>query len=232
MSDSESENSTVNEKNDDDLVRLKESDLNFKDAPVLLTSDFVLFAHYAASNNKVLRERAFKNLYCFVSCLAMEDRSLECPKTNLRNLWMLAYENFGDVIQHYVLKEASKRTLESFPQQVWPQGFVEFCAVKNMNSAKPVPKKWIQRQKNEIANVQPDTYKHLYAGYKIVAVVKRAKRIINNELNPLYREDKVPSGLNSLHLLYAIRLVFHCLIMCCMYIVHKSAYLINYFYIL
>lgn len=83
--------------------------------------------------------------------------------------------------------------------------FVEFCVAKNMDPSKSVPKKWLQRQKNEIVGAPPETYKQLYAGHKIIGVVKRLKRIINNELNPLYKEERIPSGLNSLHLLYAIR---------------------------
>lgn len=205
MSDSESDNSSVNDRNDEDMVRLKTSDLNFKDAPAIQSSDFALFAQYAASNNKVLRETCFKNLYGFVACLAMEHVALECARTNLRNLWMLAFGNFGDVLQHYTLKDASRRTLHSFPQGTWPSGFVEFCIAKNMDPSKSVPKKWLQRQKNEIVGAPPDTYKQLYAGHKIIGVVKRLKRIINNELNPLYKEERIPSGLNSLHLLYAIR---------------------------
>ena len=214
MSDSESDDS-CDERNDEDMVRLKSSDLNFKDAPVLESSDFVLFSQYAASNNKVLRETCFKNLYCFAACLAMEHVALECPRTNMKNLWMLAFGNFSEVLNHYTLKDSSRRTLHCFPQGVWPPGFIEYCFTRNLDSSKAVPKKWLQRQKNEIANAHPDTYKQLYAGHKILGVVKRVKRVINNELNPLYKEDKIPSGLNSLHLLYAIRLTCNSI---CVYI--------------
>lgn len=63
-----------------------------------------------------------------------------------------------------------------------------------------------QRQRNDIGDSSSETIKQFYAGSRIVGVVKRVKRIINNELNPLYREDKIPSSeLNVIHLLYAIR---------------------------
>jgi hypothetical protein len=79
------------------------------------------------------------------------------------------------------------------------------CVTRNIDAVKSVPKKWIQRQRHEIGDFLPETTKQLYARSRIVGVVKRVKRIINNELNPIYRVDKIPSGINIIQFLYAIR---------------------------
>jgi hypothetical protein len=50
-------------------------------------------------------------------------------------------------------------------------------------------------------------------GSRIVGVVKRVQRIINNELNPIYRVDKIPSGINVIQFLYAIR--YACVLCIC-----------------
>ena len=109
----------------------------------------------------------------------------------MRNLWLLAFSNFGEVLNCYHMKDASTRTLCFFANHNWPPLFQQYCVTRNIDAVKSVPKKWISRQRNEIGDSSPETIKQLYAGSRIVGVVKRVKRIINNELNPIYRVDKI-----------------------------------------
>jgi hypothetical protein len=102
MSDLDSDSSSVEEHKDLLLIKMRASDLNFKDLPPLDKTDMEMIAQFAgSSSNKALKETASKNLYCFVACLALEHVSTECNRKNMRNLWLLAFSNFGEVLNCY-----------------------------------------------------------------------------------------------------------------------------------
>jgi hypothetical protein len=142
--DSDSDSSSVEEHQNLLLIKLRASNLNFKDLPPLEKTYSEIIAQIAGSSNKVLlRETAFKNLYCFVACMSclLEHISTEC---NMRNLWLLAFGNFGKGLNFYHLKDASSRILSLFPNHnCWPQLFQKYCVGKKMDPLKSVQKKLI-----------------------------------------------------------------------------------------
>ena len=178
--------------------------LNFGNVAATI-NDFDVFKKMAESNNRTLKEVCFKNLYVFACSLAMESIYAHYPRTIVKELWLLIFGNFGNVLEHYDKKDISKRTLACFQNSTWPVGFFDYCAKKHALGAKGVPSKWLSRHKTEVAGVSTELLRSVYFGCKIQKAVENAKRNINNKCNPLYDEKKIPSGLNQHNLLSAIR---------------------------
>jgi hypothetical protein len=135
----------------------------------------------------------------------MEGVATSYARTHIKDLWLLVFGNFGNVLNYYDKKEIARTTLACFPNCTWPVGFVEYCAKKHSLTEKGVSSKWLNRNKTEVAGLSKELLRNAYFGCKIQKAVEYAKREINNRCNPLYNIDKIPSGLNQYNLLSAIR---------------------------
>jgi hypothetical protein len=80
-----------------------------------------------------------------------------------------------------------------------------YCLTKHQDESKVVPKKWQEKYKNELKGVSAEAMKQLYNGHCIHKCANEMKRVINNDLNPLWNLSKIPSGFTPTHLVNAIR---------------------------
>jgi hypothetical protein len=188
---------------DEDFSHMKLGEINFDKVESNAESDFVIFQVMAASSSSSLKETVFSNLYTFVACLCLENVTTNNARTSMAELWKLIHGNFSNVLLHYLKKVVAKTTY--FPNETWPEGFIAYCDLKNSLMTNKVSKKWLNRHKVELKNVSEATIAVVYLGCNMQRCVQLAKKYINNMLNPLYNEDKIPSGHNTLGLLNAIR---------------------------
>ena len=190
---------------EDDFSHMKLGELNFDKVEPNVQSDFLIFQEMVTSASPSLKETVFSNLYTFVACLCLENVATNHSRTSMAELWKLIHGNFSNVLMHYPLKAIAKVTLKYFHNGTWPEGFIAYCDAKNNGITNKISKKWVTRHKVELKNVSQETVGVIYLGCNMQSIVQVAKKYINNMLNPLYDESKIPSGHNNLGLLHAIR---------------------------
>jgi hypothetical protein len=148
------------------------------------------------------RHTLFRNLFTLVCSLAMES-VIATERVKKVDMWMKLYQSVQDVLANYVLTSGCRENVLVHLNGTWPEGFVEFIAKKYSS----IPPKWSAEftKTNGTYNHTPESLRIIYGGSVIESTVDKAKRFINNDVNPLYGKGILPSGRTKQQLLNAIR---------------------------
>lgn len=162
--------------------------------------DFELFGRWASGPEKQKKERVFRYFYNLACCCAFESLAVTEQRVGSKEKWNILCTKFRTVLTGFPLIESNREgCLKFFPDQTWPDGFLEFCSQQHQKVTQT-----FLRLNPSMKDATPEDQLMWFTGSRVEDRAKECKEVINNRLNPAWL-DTLPSGCTQTAFLIALR---------------------------